>query len=177
VLLSAGGSSIFDLVAPYLKPALSRPVRGVLRSGCYVTHDHGSYRRYLAAMDTRLACGHGLRAALEVWALVQSCPEPGLAMLTVGKRDVSYDIEMPIPALWCRRGLLVPEAAPADWRVSAMNDQHAYLRHPVHAAVVPQVGDRVALGISHPCTTFDKWRWMAVVNEAYDVVDAIVTCF
>ena len=177
VLLSAGGSSIFDLVAPRLKPALSRPVRGVLRSGCYVTHDHGSYKRYLAAMDTRLACGHGLHAALEVWAMVQSCPEPGLAILTAGKRDVSYDIEMPIPALWCRRGLLVPEATPAGWTVSAMNDQHAYLRYPVHASLVPRVGDRVALGISHPCTTFDKWRWMAVVNEAYDVVDAIVTCF
>jgi D-serine dehydratase len=177
VLLSAGGSSIFDLVAPQLKPALSRPVRGVLRSGCYVTHDHGSYKRYLAAMNTRLACGHGLHAALEVWTLVQSCPEPGLAILTAGKRDVSYDIEMPIPAQWCRRGLHTPEAAPADWKVSAMNDQHAYLRHPADATVVPQVGDRVALGISHPCTTFDKWRWMAVVNQAYDVVDAIVTCF
>jgi D-serine dehydratase len=108
---------------------------------------------------------------------VQSCPEPGLAILTAGKRDVSYDIEMPIPAQWCRRGLLVPEATPADWKVSAMNDQHAYLRFAANAAVVPQVGDRVALGISHPCTTFDKWRWMAVVNEACDVVDAIVTCF
>jgi D-serine dehydratase len=90
---------------------------------------------------------------------------------------VSYDIEMPIPAQWCRRGLLMPEATPVDWKVIAMNDQHAYLRHPADSAIVPQVGDRVALGISHPCTTFDKWRWMAVVNEAYDVVDAIVTCF
>jgi D-serine dehydratase len=177
MLFSAGGSSIFDLVAPQLKPSLSRPVRGVLRSGCYVTHDHGSYKRYLTAMNTRLACGHGLHAALEVWALVQSCPEPGLAILTAGKRDVSYDIEMPIPAQWCGRGLLMPEAVPAGWKVSAMNDQHAYLRHPADATVVPQVGDRVALGISHPCTTFDKWRWMAVVDEAYDVVDAIVTCF
>ena len=161
----------------WLKPALSRPVRGVLRSGCYVTHDHGSYQRYMASMDSRLACGHGLHAALEVWALVQSCPEPGLALLTAGKRDVSYDIEMPIPAQWCARGESMPVPAPAGWKVSAMNDQHAYLRWPADAAVAPQVGDRVALGISHPCTTFDKWRWMAVVDEAYDVVDAIVTCF
>ena len=68
VLVSAGGSAIFDLVAPLLKPALSKPVRGVLRSGCYVTHDHGSYKRYMAVMDTRLGCGHGLQAALQVWA-------------------------------------------------------------------------------------------------------------
>ena len=175
VLLSAGGSAIFDLVAPLLKPALSRPVRGVLRSGCYVTHDHGSYKRYLAAMDARLGCGHGLQAALQVWAMVQSVPEPGLALLTAGKRDVSYDIEMPIPVEWCRRGALLPDAAPASWKVSAMNDQHAYLRFDADAA--PRVGDLVGLGISHPCTTFDKWRWMAVLDDAYHVVDAIVTHF
>jgi D-serine dehydratase len=177
LLFSAGGSSIFDLVVPWLKPALSHPVRGVLRSGCYITHDHGSYRRYMASMNSRLACGHGLHAALEVWAMVQSCPEPGLALLTAGKRDVSYDLEMPIPARWCALGEAVPVPAPAGWKVSAMNDQHAYLRWPLEAAAAPRVGDRVALGISHPCTTFDKWRWMAVVDEAYDVVDAIVTCF
>jgi D-serine dehydratase len=175
VLVSAGGSAIFDLVAPRLKPALSRPVRGVLRSGCYLTHDHGSYKRYMTAMNTRLSCGHGLQAALQVWAMVQSMPEPGLAMLTAGKRDVSYDIEMPIPVEWCRRGKARPEPAPASWKVSAMNDQHAYLRFAAEAA--PQVGDLVGLGISHPCTTFDKWRWMAVVDESYDVVDAIVTYF
>jgi len=177
VLLSAGGSSIFDLVAPRLKAALSLPVRGVLRSGCYVTHDHGSYRRYMAAMDSRLSCGHGLHAALEVWALVQSCPEPGLAILGAGKRDLSYDIEMPIPARWCPRGQRMPLTVPAEWKVSALNDQHAYLRFAADAGPAPQVGDRIALGISHPCTTFDKWRWMAVIDADHAVVDAIVTCF
>jgi len=175
LIISAGGSAIFDLVAPRLQPALSKPVRGLLRSGCYVTHDHGNYKRYLAAMDTRLGCGHGLQAALQVWAMVQSVPEPGLAILTAGKRDVSYDIEMPIPAAWCRRGQMKPQAPPVSWKVSAMNDQHAHLRF--DGDVAPQVGDRVGLGISHPCTTFDKWRWMAVVDEHYDVVDAIVTYF
>lgn len=176
LLLSAGGSSIFDLVAPLLRAQLSRPVRGVLRSGCYATHDHGSYRRYMAVMDTRLGCGHGLQAALEVWARVQSCPEPGLALLTAGKRDCSYDIEMPIPAWWCVRGQSIPVAAPAAWKVSAMNDQHAYLRFAANAPA-PRVGDLVGLGISHPCTTFDKWRWMALVDDRYDVVDALTTYF
>lgn len=177
LLVSAGGSAIFDLVAPLLKPALSKPVRGVLRSGCYVTHDHGNYKRYMAAMDTRLGCGHGLQAALQVWAMVQSVPEPGLAILTAGKRDCSYDIEMPMPAEWLRRGQSAPAPAPASWTVSAMNDQHAYLRFDAHPDTTPQVGELVGLGISHPCTTFDKWRWIAVVDERYDVVDAIVTYF
>ncbi|MCX7226103.1 MAG: amino acid deaminase, partial [Burkholderiales bacterium] len=34
VLLTAGGSAIFDLVAEHLQPHLKRPARGVLRSGC-----------------------------------------------------------------------------------------------------------------------------------------------
>jgi len=43
--------------------------------------------------------------------------------------------------------------------------------------IVFRDGDEVELGISHPCTTFDKWRWMPIVDEDYTVVDAIVTCF
>jgi D-serine dehydratase len=128
-------------------------------------------------MNGRLGCAHGLNAALEVWALVQSCPEPGLALLGAGKRDLSYDIEMPMPKRWCRRGDGTPIDAPAGWKISALNDQHAYLRWPADQGPAPQVGDRVGLGISHPCTTFDKWRWMAVVDEGYDVIDAIVTVF
>lgn len=177
VLLSAGGSAIFDLVVPGLRLELSRPVRGVLRSGCYVTHDHGNYKRYMASMATRLGCGHGLQAALEVWANVQSCPEPGLAILGAGKRDLSYDIEMPIAARWARQGEAAARPVPDGWRIAALNDQHAYLRFAPEAAEAPCVGDRVGLGISHPCTTFDKWRWMALVDDDLKVVDAITTHF
>jgi D-serine dehydratase len=177
VLVSAGGSAIFDLVANQLKPELSRPVRGLLRSGCYVTHDHGFYRRLVNVVNTRLGCSDGLQPAIEVWAAVQSCPEPGLAILAVGKRDISYDLDLPVPLALCVRGQSQVNPVPVDWTISALNDQHAYLRGtgPAHAAL--QVGDLIALGISHPCTTFDKWRWMPVVDEAYTVCDAIVTCF
>ncbi|UUZ62407.1 amino acid deaminase [Polaromonas sp. P1-6] len=177
VLVSAGGSAIFDLVANRLKPELSRPVRGLLRSGCYVTHDHGFYKRMVSAVNSRLGCSDGLQAAMEVWAAVQSCPEPGLVILAVGKRDISYDLDLPVPLGFCKPGDAVVADAPADWKVSGLNDQHAYLRGtgPEHAAL--KVGDLVALGISHPCTTFDKWRWMPVVDESYTVCDALVTCF
>jgi D-serine dehydratase len=176
VIVSAGGSGIFDLVAPALKPALSRPVMGVLRSGCYVTHDDGNYRRLLGAVNRRLGCDRGLEAALEVWTMVQSIPEPGLAFLTGGRRDLSYDIEMPIPVRWCPAGSRQPQPTPAAWKISGMNDQHAHLRLGDEAADL-QVGDRVALGISHPCTTFDKWRWMAMIDDDGKVVDALTTCF
>jgi D-serine dehydratase len=177
VLLTAGGSAIFDLVADGLKLALSRPVRGVLRSGCYVTHDHGSYHRMMHSVAARLGCGHGLHAAMEVWAAVQSCPEPGLAILTVGKRDISYDLELPMPVKFCPQGATTPQAAPADWQIAGLNDQHAYLRGSGAEHRALKVGDLVALGISHPCTTFDKWRWMPLVDNDYNVRDAIVTCF
>ncbi|MBE7367034.1 amino acid deaminase [Ramlibacter pallidus] len=177
ILLTAGGSAIFDLVADALKLALSRPVRGLLRSGCYVTHDHGTYHRFLGAVSARMGCGHGLHAAMEVWAAVQSCPEPGLAILSVGKRDISYDLELPQPIAFRPRDGRDTTQAPADWKITGLNDQHAYLRGTgaEHAAL--RVGDLVALGISHPCTTFDKWRWIPVVDAQYNVRDAIVTCF
>ncbi|MBT9595174.1 MAG: alanine racemase [Vitreoscilla sp.] len=179
VIVSAGGSAVFDLVAQGLRPLrTARPVQALLRSGCYVTHDDGAYRRYVQAVNRRLGCADasGLRAALEVWCVVQSCPEPGLAILGAGKRDASADWGLPVPLKFARAGERHASAAPAAWAIDKMNDQHAYLRLNDAGAGL-QVGDRVALGISHPCTTFDKWRWMAVVDEGYTVVDAVTTNF
>ncbi|MEJ7687506.1 MAG: amino acid deaminase [Variovorax sp.] len=176
VLVSAGGSAIFDLVAARLKPALGRSVRGLLRSGCYVTHDHGFYRQMQSAIDRRLGCGCGdsLRPAMEVWATVQSRPEPKLAILAVGKRDISFDLAMPVPIARAALGSLVPQSVPPGWAITALNDQHAYMRwDDADEAQAPVVGERVGLGISHPCTTFDKWRWMPVVEDDYRVSDAV----
>jgi D-serine dehydratase len=180
VLVSAGGSAIFDLVAGRLKPALGAPVRGLLRSGCYVTHDHGFYKRMVAAVDERLGCGCGesLRPAMEVWATVQSRPEPGLAILAAGKRDISFDLSMPVPIARAARGALQPRGVPAGWKITALNDQHAYLRWELgEEADAPVVGERVGLGISHPCTTFDKWHWMPIVENDYRVSDAVAMHF
>ena len=173
VLVSAGGSAIFDLVAGRLKPALGRPVRGLLRSGCYVTHDHGFYRRMVAQVDARCGCTDGLRPALEVWAAVQSRPEPNLAILAVGRRDISFDIALPEPIAHAPRGARAAGPSPAGWRITGLNDQHAYLRWGGDDAAGPVVGDRIGLGISHPCTTFDKWHWMPVVDEGLQVVGAV----
>ena len=200
ILLTAGGSAVFDLVAIALLGAadqpltLSRPVRGLLRSGCYLTHDHGTYKRLGTLVNQRLAqhgvngrpwgCASGLEAALEVWAAVQSCPESGLVILNAGKRDLSYDMGLPTPIAWCPA--TATEAAdvspaPAHWRITALNDQHAYLSTiPVDGTAGGaqlQVGDRLVLGISHPCTTFDKWRWMPLVNDGLQVTGAITTQF
>jgi D-serine dehydratase len=35
----------------------------------------------------------------------------------------------------------------------------------------------VALGISHPCTTLDRWQVLALVDDTGRVVEAVTTCF
>lgn len=175
-IISAGGSAIFDLVFAALKPVSATPFISVLRSGCYITHDHGFYQRSINKVNRRLGCDSGLEAALEVWTVVLSMPEPDLAIIGMGKRDISYDIDMPIPIAWSPQGTTTKHNTPAAWKVSHMNDQHAYLRLNGESNSL-QVGDRVGFGVSHPCTTFDKWRWMPLINQHYDIVDAISTCF
>jgi len=180
VLVSAGGSALYDLVALRLRPALGGAVRGLLRSGCYVTHDHGTYQRLQVSIDQRMGCecGESLRPAMEVWATVQSCPEPGLAIVAMGKRDVSFDLSMPVPIARAARGVLASSAVPASWEISALNDQHGYLRwDKADEKLAPVVGERIGFGISHPCTTFDKWHWMPVVEEDYRVSDAVAMHF
>lgn len=177
LLVSAGGSAVFDLVLPLLRlQGTALPLRGVLRSGCYITHDHGNYARFLLQLQKREGLDSSLRAAITVWTMVQSVPEPGLALLSGGRRDLSYDLEMPMPVHHAPRGARQAAGVPTDWKIGALNDQHAYLRFDP-AGRVPQVGDRVGLGISHPCTTFDKWRWLPLVEDDGAVTGAVSTRF
>lgn len=170
LVVTAGGSAFFDHVVDRLGAleGLSLPVRLVLRSGCYVTHDHGMY----AALSP-LAAPDGLRAALELWGEVLSLPEPGLAIVGLGKRDSSYDVGLPVPLVSVRDG---GSPVPLEGRavVTELNDQHAYLR--VRGAALA-VGDLVGCGISHPCTTFDKWRVIPTVDDSYHVTGGIRTYF
>lgn len=176
-IISAGGSSYFDIVAEHFKALdIELPVRILLRSGCYVTHDSGAYHSAHLAAEAdphRHGAQPELQPALEAWAYVQSMPEPGLAFLSMGKRDIPYDAGFPVPTRLYRPGAgFLPVGTAA---VFATNDQHAYVRLGDDAAW--QVGDLVASGISHPCTAFDKWRFLPVVSDDYDVVDGMLTFF
>ncbi|MBB3223866.1 amino acid deaminase [Pseudoduganella umbonata] len=180
ILLTAGGSSYFDLVARAFGAVngLSRPVLPVLRSGCYLTSDHGHYQELTAELDeregSRGSAGEGLRPALEVWSVVLSRPEAGLAILSMGKRDASYDLGLP-HVLAAHRPGEGPVSLPDGARIDKMNDQHAYLRLPEESGL--RVGDLVGCGISHPCTTFDKWSVLLLVDDDYNVQRAINTLF
>jgi D-serine dehydratase len=181
IIVTAGGSTFFDMVAQRLAAStISSAVRIVIRSGCYLTHDHGIYARDFPSLQRRLGTALAerlgqLQPALYLWSMVQSQPEPGRALLTLGKRDAGHDAGLPQPVFLKSAQAPDLQKLTDDWRVDRMNDQHAYLHIPPGNAVA--VGDLVCLGISHPCTTFDKWREIFVVDDDWTVIDVIHTFF
>ncbi len=175
-LLTAGGSTFLDLVAGRFAPLASHFVP-LLRSGCYLTGDHGIYAAAMArlhARDPSLVTLGGLEPALEVWATVLSRPEPERIIVAAGKRDIGIDAGFPVPIRTARphEG---PPTALVDARVVEVNDQHTHLVVPATSPL--RVGDRVALGITHPCTTFDRWSVLLCVDAAWHVVGAVRTYF
>jgi D-serine deaminase-like pyridoxal phosphate-dependent protein len=173
VLVTAGGSAFFDQVVDVLGGPWpdGLPVLPLLRSGAYLTHDSGYYDRMSPLGAHPRITGPTLRPALRAWAQAVSNPEPGLALLTAGKRDVPYDIDLPIPQLRRRDGVI----STFDGTVTKVNDQHAFL---TFDGTDIRVGDWVGLGLSHPCTTFDKWQLLPVVGpDGETVVDLIRTYF
>ncbi|KAF1700985.1 amino acid deaminase [Pseudoxanthomonas kaohsiungensis] len=179
-LLSGAGSAWYDVVAEEFAETAKDPgVRVLLRPGCYLTHDAGAYReadaRIHAANPVARSMAEGLRPALQLWACVQSRPEPGRAIVGLGKRDAAFDAGLPLPALHYRAGDDAPRDAPAHWRLGAMMDQHAFLELAGDDDL--QVGDLLCFDISHPCLTFDKWRHLLRVDDAWRVTGAVRTFF
>jgi D-serine dehydratase len=176
IIVTAGGSAYYDLIA-YVLSGSTPGVSLILRSGCYLTHDSGFYRRLLTRIQQRAVEGPGpdLIPALEVWSRVISRPQPDQAIVMMGKRDVSFDIDLPLPRWWFREGQHDAPQPIDSLVVDKLNDQHAYLRVPAHANLT--VGDLLGFDISHPCTTFDKWPLLMEVDDHYTVVDGLKTFF
>jgi D-serine deaminase-like pyridoxal phosphate-dependent protein len=172
-ILSAGGSMFFDLAAERLSRERSDDaVRVLIRPGGTLTHDHGMYEA--ASPFASRPPQRRLRPAIEVWGTVLSTPEPGRAILGLGRRDVPFDQGFPVPlAVRGRDRSLRPVDGSAE--ISALDDQHAYCRF--DADVPIGVGDVVRCGISHPCTALDKWRVIPVLDDEDRVVDAVATFF
>jgi D-serine deaminase-like pyridoxal phosphate-dependent protein len=175
IVVSAGGSAWFDTVADVLGPAegFSRPVLKLLRSGAYVTHDDGHYEE-VTPFRERVAGEGSLRPAMRLWAQVVSQPEPGLALLNAGRRDAGFDLGFPQPQVV--RDSATGAERPADGlTVDRMADQHAFVA--ISGGARLEVGDWVGLGISHPCTTFDKWQLIPLVEADGTVTDYVRTFF
>ena len=176
MILTAGGSMFPDRAVAMLSDLgpLSTKTRVVIRSGCYVTHDSGMYETGGPfGQREPMADYPALQTALMVWAYVVSRPEPDLAILGFGKRDASYDVALPTPLVIRRNG--ATGQVDGALEVYSLNDQHAFVR--VSPGFDISVGDIIGSGISHPCTTFDKWRAIPLVSETFDVVGAIRTFF
>jgi D-serine dehydratase len=174
IIVTAGGTAYFDRVVANLGGlSLSRPTRLVLRCGCYLTHDHENYE-YIGPMGRRLKDWERFVPALEVWGLVLSRPEPSLVIVGFGRRDVSFDRSLPHP-LEIRKPGATGSRPSRGMRVVRLNDQHAYVR--VDPADELSVGDLVGCGLSHPCSVFDKWRLIPLVDDAYNVIGAVETLF
>ncbi|MFF2272389.1 amino acid aldolase [Agromyces sp. NPDC058136] len=183
LVVTAGGSAYLDLVADVFAPAIeagaagaagaAHTTRWVLRSGASLVHDDGFYRG--------ISPIHGsLTSAMRACARVVSHPEPGLALLDGGKRDLPYDEGLPVPlAVSSELGAADRERPLAGASITAVNDQHAYLRADAGGALPVAIGEVVTLGLSHPCTAFDKWRWIPVVEHRGSdlVVDLVRTHF
>ncbi|KOV63680.1 amino acid deaminase [Streptomyces sp. MMG1121] len=172
IVVSAGGSAWFDAVAEAFEeiPALSLPVLKLLRSGAYVSHDDGHYRRLTPF--TRVPEEGALEPAFRLWAQIVSRPTPEQAFANAGKRDAAYDLDLPAAQVVRRGGV---ERAADGITVTGLSDQHAWLRTEPGADV--EVGDWVGLGLSHPCTSFDKWQLIPVAEADGTVVDYIRTYF
>ncbi|GAA1488195.1 alanine racemase [Brachybacterium sacelli] len=170
--VTAGGSAYFDLVADSFAPLTD--VRAILRSGAYLVHDSGFYRG-ISPLDTTRDVdeAQALLPAMRAYARVVSMPEPGLALLDAGKRDVPFDEGLPTPLAHARR--LGGQEQPLEAEITALNDQHAFLRWEGDSSLA--LGDVVTLGLSHPCTAFDKWRLIPIVDSGTGTVREAVETF
>jgi len=178
LILSIGSSVYLDLIQESFHSITDR-FKIVIRSGCYITHDHGYYAEKMSEAQDRAVTKNGFpsfQPALELWAVVQSLPQEGKAILTFGKRDCPYDLGLPKPLYALPEGeSLESKRSLAEGRITDTNDQHAFLAYPESVSL--QVGDRVVCGISHPCTAFDKWRMIPLVDDSYNVIDWYQTYF
>ncbi|MFE9477868.1 amino acid deaminase [Streptomyces spororaveus] len=175
VIVSAGGSEWFDAVAEVFAgiPELSLPVLPLLRSGAYVSHDHGWYSGLTPF--NRVPEEGGLLPAFRLWTQVVSRPTPGQAFVNAGKRDIAYDLGLP-EVLAVRSARDGVERAATGIRVTKLSDQHAWVETDADATPL-EVGDWVSLGMAHPCTIFEKWPLIPVVEADGAVTDYVRTFF
>ncbi|MFH0521460.1 amino acid deaminase [Streptomyces sp. M41] len=172
IVVSAGGSAWFDAVADVFAeiPELSVPVLKLLRSGAYVSHDDGHYRKLTPF--NRVPQEGALEPAFRLWAQVVSRPTADQAFVNAGKRDAAYDLDLPFAHVVRRDGA---ERPATGIEVTALSDQHAWLATSGEADL--EVGDWLGMGLSHPCTSFDKWQLIPVAEADGTVVEYIRTFF
>ncbi len=177
MLVSAGGSKFFDRVIRVLGRDADfggHACSLVLRSGCYLVHDHGIYD-VNSPLGREVPEKDRLQPAIEIWAEVLSCPEPGLAIVGLGRRDASFDAGLPVLLGAVGRNEHTVRHDVSGQLVK-LDDQHGYLAVDPDSSDL-RAGDRLVFGISHPCTTFDKWRHVLLIDREQRVIRVLQTRF
>ncbi|KJY75663.1 amino acid deaminase [Vibrio nigripulchritudo] len=177
-ILTGAGSAWYDVVSECFMH--QSYLTTVIRPGCYLIHDTGIYQDAQqkvidrSARDNSVAChmGSDLTSSLEMWAYVISTPEPGKAIVGLGKRDVAFDAGLPTPVRRYRKGELLDITG---LKATDIMDQHTYVSTPEDSNL--KVGDIVVFSTSHPCLTFDKWRYVCVCDDDYQVTHLVETQF
>ncbi|MFB9141902.1 amino acid deaminase [Vibrio artabrorum] len=177
-IITGAGSAWYDVVAECL--ANLTDYLAIIRPGCYAIHDTGIYldaqSKVLqrAQVNQGYACemGGDLESALEVWAYVISRPEPTKLVVGLGKRDVAFDAGLPIAERGYRNGEAI---SVKGLTATAVMDQHTFVETDGSAEI--EVGDMIAFSTSHPCLTFDKWRYIAISDDEHQVTNWVETCF
>ena len=179
-IITGAGSAWYDIVAKTLYDSTdSDNFKIILRPGCYLIHDTGIYHKAQQAIISRsqLACDitGELESSLSIWAYVLSIPEPGLAIIGMGKRDVAFDAGLPTAELIfsIKSGQLTN--ATNGLKIEKIMDQHCMLRYSDDQVL--RVGDMMNFSTSHPCLTFDKWRQIGVVEDDWVITKTISTQF
>lgn len=187
VIITAGGSAYFDDVVTVLSPCISTgaetggpSVDLMIRSGAYIIHDDGFYR---GISPFSRGGDRPFKAGMYGWARVVSQAEPGLAILDAGKRDLPFDEGLPEPQFIgpVLGGAMEPLVGA---EITSVNDQHSFMIFDASTTTV-RPGDVIRLGLSHPCTAFDKWTVIPVLASSepaestgnQTVVDLIHTFF
>ncbi|MEZ8889337.1 amino acid deaminase [Vibrio sp. 10N.222.51.C8] len=177
-IITGAGSAWYDVVAECL--ANLTDYLAIIRPGCYAIHDTGIYldaqSKVLqrAQVNQGYACelGGDLESALEVWAYVISRPEPTKLVVGLGKRDVAFDAGLPIAERGYRNGKAI---SVKGLTATAVMDQHTFVETDGSSEI--EVGDMIAFSTSHPCLTFDKWRYIAISDDDHQVTNWVETCF
>lgn len=175
MIVSVGGSAYFDRAVDLCETLDVPRLLPVLRSGAYLAHDGGWYDDTSPFGNHAVAGSPRLEPALELWAVILSRPQPDLMILGAGKRDLPLDLGPPRPTrTWSARDGL--QGIAADHAiVSGVSDQHLHVR--IDPTLPVSVGDLCACTLSHPCTAFDKWRLIPIVDHNLTIVDAVRTFF
>ncbi|WP_240206975.1 amino acid deaminase [Vibrio sp. CyArs1] len=180
-ILTGAGSAFYDLVTEMMA-SIPDSFNKIIRPGCYISHDRGIYQTAQSLVRERLSRSTVLAetlpgdliSAIEVWAYVQSRPEVNKVIVNVGKRDVAFDADLPMLERVYRDGQLITFDT-SSITTTAVMDQHMFMQ--VEADCPLEVGDILVLSTSHPCITFDKWRYVALTNDQDQVTEWVKTEF